>query len=163
MRYGLLAAIAALALSSTAGATRACGSINATSTYQWRVSDARYDGEGPGGVGSPATLAVSIVPTNRPYGTFFECVASWPEAWKGFHDGGDNIIWSDCIWAGNGFTDDTTVSFAVDWAKKTMYVSHTFACSDAQGSVSRHIPGRGCWKKLTRLLGLMAWRREYYP
>lgn len=133
MRYGLLAAITALALSWRAGAARLCGSRNTTSTYAWRVSDARYDGADPEDSTSSATVAVSIVPTNRTYGTFFECVASWPEAWKGWHDGGDNIIWSECIWAGNGFNDDTTVSFAMDWANRTMYVSHTFACSDAQG------------------------------
>lgn len=132
MRYSLFAAVAAIALSLTAGAARICGGSNATSTYQWRVSDARYDGAGPSDSGNSATVAVSIVPTNRTYGTFFECVASWPETWNGWHDGGDNIIWSECIWAGNGFTDDTTVSFAMDWARKTMYVSHTFACSDAQ-------------------------------
>lgn len=133
MRYDLFAAIAALALSSTAIAARVCGSSNATTTYAWRVSDARYDSGVSNDGGRPATVAVSIVPTNRTYGTFFECVASWPAAWKGWSDGGDNIIWSDCIWAGNGFTDDTTVSFALDWTNKTMYVSHTFACSDAQG------------------------------
>lgn len=131
--FNLLTAIAALALSPRVDAARVCGSSNATSTYQWRVSDARYDSAGTSDSSSPATVAVSIVPTNRPYGTFFECVASWPEAWKGWHDDGDNIIWSECIWAGNGFTDDTTVSFAMDWANKTLYVSHTFACSDAQG------------------------------
>ena len=133
MRYGLLAAIAALALSLRAGAVRVCGSNNTTSTYQWRLSDARYDGADTTDSGDTATVAVSIVPTNRTYGTFFECVASWPEAWEGWHEGGENIIWSECIWAGNGFTDDTTVSFAMDWARKAMYVSHTFACSDAQG------------------------------
>ncbi|KAG6357336.1 hypothetical protein INS49_015214, partial [Diaporthe citri] len=120
MRYGLPSAITALALSLTTSAARTCGSSNATSTYSWRVSDARYDGARPRDSASPATIAVSIVPTNRTYGTFFECVASWPEAWKGWHDGGDSIIWSECIWAGNGFTDDTTVSFAMDWANRTM-------------------------------------------
>lgn len=133
MRYDLLVAVASVAISSKADAARVCGSKNTTSTYQWRLSDARYDGADPADSGNLATLAVSIVPTNRNYGTFFECVASWPQAWNGWHDGGENIIWSDCIWAGNGFTDDTTVSFAMDWSKKTMYVSHTFACSDAQG------------------------------
>ena len=134
MRKDLLTTIAALAFSSRAGAARVCGGGTATSTYQWRVSDARYDGADPNSDSSgAATVAVSIVPTNRAYGTFFECVASWPEAWEGWHDAGENIIWSDCIWAGNGFTDDTTVSFALDWTNRTMYVSHTFACSDAEG------------------------------
>lgn len=133
MLYGFTAAFAVLALSSTASASRVCGNSNGTSTYQWRVSDARYDGADPTNVGGSAIVAVSVVPTKGSYGTFFECVASWPEAWQGWADGGDNIIWSDCIWAGNGFTDDTTVSFAMDWANRTMYVSHTFACSDAQG------------------------------
>lgn len=133
MRYNLIACIAALALSSRAGAARVCGNSNNTSTYPWRLSDGRYDSADPNINGGSAIVAVSIVPTNRSYGTFFECVASWPEAWQGWENGGDNIVWSDCIWAGNGFTDDTTVSFAMDWANHTMYVSHTFACSDAQG------------------------------
>ncbi|KAK2603300.1 hypothetical protein N8I77_009766 [Diaporthe amygdali] len=134
MQYDIIVAIAALVLSSKAGAARICGSSNATSTYQWRLSDARYDSAAPSDNGGPATLAVSIVPTNGSYGTFFECFAAWPDAWKGWQDGGDNIIWSNCIWAGNGFNIDNTVSFAVDWANKTMYVSHTFACSDAEGA-----------------------------
>ena len=133
MRFGSFAITAASFFASGAAAARVCGSGSTSSTYQWRVSDARYDGALPDDDNGAATVAVSIVPTNRAYGTFFECVASWPEAWKGWHDGGDNIIWSDCIWAGNGFTDDTTVSFAMDWPNRTMYVSHTFGCSDAQG------------------------------
>lgn len=126
--------MAAFLLSSGASAARACGSGSTASTFQWRVSDARYDGAEPGDTTSSATVAVSIVPGDTAYGTFFECVASWPEDWEGWV-GGDrsNIIWSDCIWAGNGLTDDTTVSFAVDWANRTMYVSHTFSCSDAEG------------------------------
>jgi hypothetical protein len=135
MRYNFIACIAALALSSRAGAARACGSTNSTSTYTWRVSDGRYDSVNKGS----AIVAVSIVPTNRSYGTFFECVASWPESWQGWENGRGNIVWSDCIWAGNGLTDDTTVSFAVDWANYTMYVSHTFTCSDAQGLVSQQM------------------------
>lgn len=133
MRDYSVAIIIALLLSSWVDAVRVCGNSNGTSTYPWRVSDARYDSAGPSKSDGSAIIAVTIVPTNRSYGTFFECVASWPEAWQGFENGGDNIIWSDCIWAGNGFTDDTTVSFAMDWAKHTMYVSHTFGCSDAQG------------------------------
>ena len=132
MRFSLIATTTAISLSSGAVAARICGSGPTASTYQWRVSDARYDGADSDDDGGPATVAVSIVPTNRTYGTFFECVASWPGAWEGWHHGGDDIIWSDCIWAGNGFTDDTTVSFAMDWPKRTMYVSHTFACSDTQ-------------------------------
>ncbi|KAI3391792.1 hypothetical protein diail_6782, partial [Diaporthe ilicicola] len=120
MRYDLLAAVAALSLSSGAGAARTCGnSSTAMSTYPWRVTDARYDGADPNDSGSTATVAVSIVPTNGSYGTFFECFSAWPDAWEGFYDGGDDIIWSDCIWAGNGFTIDTTVSFAMNWPNRT--------------------------------------------
>ncbi|KAG8156359.1 hypothetical protein KVR01_013811 [Diaporthe batatas] len=131
MLYPLVAVFTALALSSTAAAARICGN---STTYPWRVSDARYDSAGSGQSDGSAIVAVSIVPTNRSYGTFFECVASWPEAWQGFENGADNIVWSDCIWAGNGFSDDTTVSFAMDWPNHTMYVSHTFGCSDSQGA-----------------------------
>ncbi|POS74152.1 hypothetical protein DHEL01_v207450 [Diaporthe helianthi] len=134
MRHSLLIIPTSLALLSEVGAIRICGNSTGTSTYPWRVSDARYDSAGSSTSDGSAIVAVSMVSANRSYGTFFECVASWPEAWQGFENGGDNIIWSDCIWAGNGFTDDTTVSFAMDWAKHSMYVSHTFACSDAQGA-----------------------------
>ncbi|KAK7755744.1 hypothetical protein SLS62_002357 [Diatrype stigma] len=137
MRYGFLAAVrpgaaaaaAALWFSSGAAAARSCATDD--SAFPWRVSDGRYDGDS-----DTATVAVSIIPGTASYGTFFECVASWPEAWGGWYEGaaGEYIIWSDCIWAGNGGTDDTTVSFATDWANKTMYISHTFTCSDVEGS-----------------------------
>lgn len=137
MQYGFLAArrsaaaaaLAVLWLSPGAAAARSCATED--SAFPWRVSDGRYDGDSGSGT---ATVAVSIIPGTASYGTFFECVASWPEAWGGWYEGeGDNIIWSDCIWAGNGGTDDTTVSFATDWANKTMYISHTFTCSDVEG------------------------------
>ncbi|KAI1077114.1 hypothetical protein F5B20DRAFT_553234 [Whalleya microplaca] len=131
MRNGLLACATALSLPG-ANAARACGSTTAPSTYQWSVGAARYDGAIPSDTNGSATVAVSIVPGNRPMGTLFECVAEWPESWAGWYEDGSDIIWSDCIWAGNGLTYDTTVSFALDWKNRTMYVSHTFACSDIE-------------------------------
>ncbi|KAH9987436.1 hypothetical protein F4779DRAFT_284989 [Xylariaceae sp. FL0662B] len=132
MRNGLLAFATALWLSG-ANAARACGNTATPSTYQWSVGAARYDGAVSGDTAeSTATVAISIVPGNRPMGTFFECVAEWPVSWAGWYEYGDKIIWSDCIWAGNGLTYDTTVSFALDWKNRTMYVSHTFACSDIE-------------------------------
>ncbi|KAI1799430.1 hypothetical protein F4811DRAFT_106598 [Daldinia bambusicola] len=134
MRAGILTSIAALSLTRGAIASRACGSgTNVSSQYQWHVGAARYDGAEPGKKDS-ATIAVSIAPGNQTMGTFFECVAEWPESWEGWYEDG-NIIWSDCIWAGNGRTYDTAVSFALDWRNnRTMYISHTYACSDNQGS-----------------------------
>ncbi|KAI1486188.1 hypothetical protein F5X96DRAFT_261195 [Biscogniauxia mediterranea] len=123
-------------LLSRAAASRECGdSTTEPSTYLWRVGDARYDGADPSQGNEKATLAVSIVPGNSTYATFFECVAEWPEPWAGWYEDG-SIIWSDCIWAGNGPTYDTTVSFAVDWKTREMYISHTFDCSDKQGSAT---------------------------
>ncbi|KAI0846069.1 hypothetical protein F5Y00DRAFT_272314 [Daldinia vernicosa] len=134
MRNGVLAFVAVLPLTHGVVASRVCGTgTNASSEYQWHVGAARYDGAEPGGKGA-ATIAVSIVPGNLTMGTFFECVAEWPESWEGWYEDG-NIIWSDCIWAGNGRTSDTAVSFALDWKNnRTMYISHTFACSDKEGS-----------------------------
>ncbi|KAI1762691.1 hypothetical protein GGR53DRAFT_532229 [Hypoxylon sp. FL1150] len=127
---------AALSLSLAAGATaaRVCGA-NSSSTYQWTVGDARYDGADPSVASSTSTVAFSIVPgTGTGYATFFECMGEWPEAWGGWYEGGDKLIWGDCIWAGNGPNSDTTVSFALDWKNRTMYLSHTYACSDIEGS-----------------------------
>ncbi|KAI1386027.1 uncharacterized protein F4822DRAFT_360675 [Hypoxylon trugodes] len=133
MRNSLLAFAAAILLASGADADRACGSANASSTYQWRLGAARYDGPEPGDSNGSATVAFSIVPGSSTMGTFFECVAEWPESWQGWYEDG-NIIWSDCIWAGNGRTYDTAVSFATDWKNRTLYISHTFPCSDAKGT-----------------------------
>ncbi|KAI1097559.1 hypothetical protein F4804DRAFT_167063 [Jackrogersella minutella] len=125
----------ATALSLTgANAARVCGGSNdVSSTYAWRVGAGRYDGAEPGKTNGSATVALSIVPGTQSMGTFFECVAEWPESWEGRYED-ENIIWSDCIWAGNGQTYDTAVSFATDWKNRTVYISHTFTCSDSQGS-----------------------------
>ncbi|KAI5863553.1 hypothetical protein GGS23DRAFT_539438 [Durotheca rogersii] len=143
MKNGLIAFAAALSLTSGANASRVCS----TPTYQWRVGAARFDGADPSKNNGLATVAVSIVPGTRAQGTFFECVAEWPESWEGRYEDG-NIIWSDCIWAGNGATYDTAVAFALDWKNRTMHVSHTFDCSDASGSsalaTGSLVLGMGC-------------------
>ncbi|KAI2631580.1 hypothetical protein GGS26DRAFT_100816 [Hypomontagnella submonticulosa] len=134
MRISTLTVATALALASGGDAARACTSSSTTpSTYQWHLGAARYDGAEPGESNGPATVALSIVPGTSTMGTFFECVAEWPESWEGFYEDG-NIIWSDCIWAGNGQTYDTAVAFAMDWKNRTLYISHTYDCSDQQGS-----------------------------
>ncbi|KAI0838583.1 hypothetical protein F5Y06DRAFT_49931 [Hypoxylon sp. FL0890] len=134
MRNGLLTFATAVSLTLAVSASRQCGSgANAPSKYQWHVGAARYDGADPEESDGAATVAVSIVPGSSTMGTFFECVAEWPESWAGWYEDG-NIIWSDCIWAGNGRTYDNTVSFAMDWKNRTMYLSHTFTCSNGQGT-----------------------------
>ncbi|KAI0104339.1 heterokaryon incompatibility protein-domain-containing protein [Nemania sp. FL0031] len=127
----LLGAVAVFSKFTTAD--RACGS-NSAPSYVWRVSDARFDGAVPNDTDGKAVVAVSIIPNTT--NTFFECVAEWPEAWAGWSPTDGNIIWSDCIWSGAGPTLDTAVAFAVDWKNRTMYLSHTFACSDTKGSDS---------------------------
>ena len=123
--------VIATSLLLTAGrAARVCGPSTNT-TYAWKINDARFDGPDPDKADGLATVAISISPGNSP--TLFECNAQWTEAWAGWYDGGSNIVWSDCIWTGNGPTQDTTTSFALDWAKRTMYMAHTFNCSDAAG------------------------------
>ncbi|KAK0702191.1 hypothetical protein B0H67DRAFT_455401, partial [Lasiosphaeris hirsuta] len=102
-----------------------------TTSFQYRVVDARYDSADPSRKGSLATIAASLGNSASP---LYECVAQWPESWAGWYEGGHDIIWSDCIWNGAGSGQDKTVSFAVDWKKKVMYLSHTFACSDKKGS-----------------------------
>ncbi|XXH00581.1 hypothetical protein Hte_006929 [Hypoxylon texense] len=132
MRNSALAA--ALTFAAGATAARVCGT-NSSSTYQWTVGDARYDGADPSVENSAATVSFSIMPGGGSgYSTFFECMGEWPEAWGGYYEGGEKLIWGDCIWAGNGPNSDTTVSFALDWKNRTMYVSHTFACSDIEGT-----------------------------
>ncbi|KAI1742799.1 hypothetical protein F4680DRAFT_463765 [Xylaria scruposa] len=119
----------AVLLAKLSSADRACSS-NASLSYLWRVSDARFDG--PSDPSGKAVVAVSIIPNTT--NTFFECVSEWEESWAGFKDG--NIIWSDCIWSGAGPTLDRAVAFAVDWKNRTMYLSHTYSCSDKKGSNS---------------------------
>ncbi|KAI1147924.1 hypothetical protein F4825DRAFT_124451 [Nemania diffusa] len=114
-------------------ADRVCGSTT-SSSYLWRVSDARFDGVDPSISNGKAVIAVSVIPNGT--NTFFECVAEWPESWAGWSPADGNIIWGDCIWSGAGPTLDTAVAFAVDWKNHTMYLSHTFACSDKKGSDS---------------------------
>ncbi|KAI1122289.1 hypothetical protein F5Y10DRAFT_271253 [Nemania abortiva] len=129
-RVSVLAGAAAAFFRLTS-ADRACSST-ATPSYLWRVSDARFDGADPSVSDGKAVAAVSIIPNGT--NTFFECVAEWPESWAGWSPTDGNIIWSDCIWSGAGPTLDTAVAFALDWKNRTMYISHTFACSDNKGS-----------------------------
>ncbi|KAI0402268.1 hypothetical protein F4802DRAFT_576522 [Xylaria palmicola] len=123
---------AALLGSWLTNADRACSS--SSSSYLWRVSDARFDGADPTVGDGKAVVAVSIIPNTT--NTFFECVAEWPETWAGRSPADGNIIWGDCIWSGAGPTLDTAVAFALDWKTRDMYLSHTFACSDNKGSSS---------------------------
>lgn len=132
MRTNLIGFTTALLLTLRASADRVCGATTDASTYPWKVGAGRYDGAESGEGTGTATVAFSIAPGNSAQGTFFECVAEWPESWAGWYEDG-NIIWGDCIWAGNGPTYDTAVAFAVDWKNRTMYLSHTFPCSDVEG------------------------------
>lgn len=135
MASKLLALGAGLSLLAGADAVRACA---ATSGYPWKIGDVRYDGADPKGNGN-AIVAVSMSPDSGRYAAFFECVGEWPEGWAGFYQGGSNPVWADCIWAQNGPDLDNTVSFAMDWRNRTMYLSHTYSCSDRPGSVESPI------------------------
>ncbi|KAK4186207.1 hypothetical protein QBC35DRAFT_516406 [Podospora australis] len=121
--------VAGALLTSVANAARACN----TDSYTYRILEARYDGPDQSKPGSNvSTIALSLGTSTTP---LYECVAQWPEAWEGWYQGGDkNIIWTDCIWTGAGSGADKTVSVAVDWRKKVVHLSHTFACSNKQGS-----------------------------
>ncbi|KAK0621702.1 hypothetical protein B0T17DRAFT_300502 [Bombardia bombarda] len=110
--------------------SRVCGST--PGTYQTRLIDLRWDGADPSKGNQFATFAASLGNGATP---LYECNSQWPEAWAGWYEGGNSsIIWSDCIWTGAGSGPDKTVSFALDWRTKIMYMSHTFACSDKRGS-----------------------------
>jgi hypothetical protein len=125
-----LAAAAALCLPSGVNAARPCGGTNGGS-FQYRLGDVRYDGPDPTKNNDLATIAASLQGnTGTP---LYECVGQWPEAWAGWYQGESNLIWADCIYTGAGAGPDNTVSFAVDWDNKTMYLAHTFTCSDAAG------------------------------
>ncbi|KAK3320302.1 hypothetical protein B0T19DRAFT_285510 [Cercophora scortea] len=135
MRHNFLTPVAlatASLLSGAAHAARVCGT--GTGTFQYRLLDLRYDSPDPSKKNGLSTVAASLGTSTTP---LYECVVQWPEAWAGWYEGGSNgtnIIWSDCIWTGAGAGADTTVSLAVDWKKKSVYVAHTFACSDKQGT-----------------------------
>jgi hypothetical protein len=92
----------------------------------------RYDSPDPSKKNGLATIAASLQSsTGTP---LYECVAQWPESWAGWYKGGSEPVWGDCIFTGAGIGADDTVTFAVDWKNKTMYLSHTFACSDRPGT-----------------------------
>ncbi|KAK4236572.1 hypothetical protein C8A03DRAFT_35511 [Achaetomium macrosporum] len=115
-------------LQSGAYAARPCAGSSGGS-FKYRLGDVRYDSPDPSKADGRSTIAASLGQT-----PLHECVAQWPESWAGWYEGGSNLIWADCIFTGAGLTQDETVSFAVDWKSKTMYLAHTFACSDRQGS-----------------------------
>ncbi|KAK4164400.1 hypothetical protein QBC43DRAFT_288998 [Cladorrhinum sp. PSN259] len=113
-------------------AARNCAtSSTAATTFQYRILEARYDGPDPAKANNLSTIAVSLGTSATP---LYECVVQWPESWAGWYQGGSNIIWSDCIWTGAGNGADKTVSFAVDWAAKNLYLAHTFDCSNKAGT-----------------------------
>lgn len=124
--------VAVALLSSGSTAARACGSLNGTSpmTYQYNLLELRWDSADPSKQNQFATISANLGDGFYP---LYECNAEWPESWAGRYMGGTSIIWSDCIATGAGLTKDETVSFAVDWRNRTMYLSHTFACSDRSG------------------------------
>ncbi|OIW34164.1 hypothetical protein CONLIGDRAFT_659839 [Coniochaeta ligniaria NRRL 30616] len=122
-----------LLVEARSSAARVCGSLNSTSprNYQYNLLELRWDSADPSKQDQFATISASLSDSTYP---LYECNVEWPESWAGWYMGGTNIIWSDCIWTGAGAGKDKTVSFAVDWKSKTMYLSHTFACSDRSGS-----------------------------
>ncbi|KAK3291176.1 uncharacterized protein B0H64DRAFT_427232 [Chaetomium fimeti] len=126
-----LATAATLCLPFGVNAARPCGGADGGS-FQYRLGDVRYDGPDPSKNNDLATIAASLQSNTQT--PLYECVGQWPEAWAGWYQGGSNLIWADCIWTGAGTGQDDTVSFAVDWENKTMYLAHTFACSDQEGS-----------------------------
>ncbi|KAL2168423.1 hypothetical protein VTG60DRAFT_7284 [Thermothelomyces hinnuleus] len=121
----------ALLLSSGTQAARPCGSGNSGGqVYQYPLGDVRYDGPDPSKENGQATFAASLLSRQTP---LYECVVQWPETWAGRYSGGEELVWGDCIFTGAGFGLDETVSAAVDWESRTMYLAHTFACSDNEG------------------------------
>lgn len=125
----VLSATATVLFSSGAHAARSCD--GATGTFQYRLGDVRYDGPDPNKANGLATIAASLQSSSQT--PLYECVGQWPEAWAGWYQSGSNLVWSDCIFTGAGVGPDETVSFAVDWKSKTLYLAHTFACSGKQG------------------------------
>ncbi|KAL2152859.1 hypothetical protein VTH82DRAFT_4014 [Thermothelomyces myriococcoides] len=115
-----------LLLSSGAQAARECGS----QTFEYSIGDIRYDGPDPSKDNGQATFAASLLGGRTP---LYECVVQWPESWGGRYSAGGELVWGDCIFTGAAFGSDDTVSAALDWESKTMYLAHTFACSDNEG------------------------------
>ena len=126
------AALALVSAAASVNAARSCGSAQ----FQHRIIDVRYDSADSNGERF-ATIAASLGSSTTP---LYECVAQWPEAWAGFYQGSSAIVWSDCIWTGAGAGADETVSFAVDWKNRTMYMAHTFSCSNNPGWVFPFLP-----------------------
>lgn len=132
-----LLAIAFVLFGEGALAARVCGTgYNSTSAnYSLRITDFRYDSADPSNGDHLATISVGLTDSARPLFPLYECNAEWPESWAGWSQGGSDIIWGDCISTGVASlpSTDKTVSFALDWRNKTMYLAHTFACTDRSG------------------------------
>ena len=128
--YFVAATAATVLLPAVAHAARSCDSSTAGS-FQYRLGDVRYDSPDSNADNGLSTIAASLQSSSQT--PLYECVGQWPEEWAGRYEGGSSLIWGDCIWTGAGSGQDDTVSFAVDWKSKTMYLAHTFACSNKQG------------------------------
>ncbi|KAL2143414.1 hypothetical protein VTI28DRAFT_10468 [Corynascus sepedonium] len=119
-----------LLLSWTVDAARPCSSPDGA-RFEYPLGDVRYDGPDPSKEDGLATFAASL---QSSFGTpLYECVLQWPEAWAGWYEGGSRLIWGECIFTGAGSGLDNTVSSAFNWNSTTMYLAHTFTCSDAEG------------------------------
>jgi hypothetical protein len=129
MRMNLMAIAAALWVEiSTA---RPCGSGTGTgSTYQWSIGAWTFDGPDPTKANSSnVVVGTYLIPSTTR--TLYSCIAEWPEAWKGYFEGGSNLVWADCRWTGPGKKTDDTVAFAMDWKNRTLHMANIFACDDA--------------------------------
>jgi hypothetical protein len=116
-----------------AGMTSAARSC-ASSTYPWTLSDFRFQSPDPTTPGSGTDVVVSAYLTPGPRGnTLFSCLAQWPGSWNGRVNGSETsaLIWADCQWTGPSDTMEDSVSFALDWKAKKLFMSHSFTCSDA--------------------------------
>jgi len=132
MRYTALLAVVAALLPGVLAA-RSCAAVGTTATsgnFVLRLLELRYDGPDPTKNNNISTIAVALGTATTP---LHECVAQWPESWAGWYEGGNSLIWSECIFTGAGGSPDKVISFAADWKTKTVYVSHIFACSDKPG------------------------------
>ncbi|KAI0169630.1 hypothetical protein GGR52DRAFT_573690 [Hypoxylon sp. FL1284] len=146
MRSGMvsLALGVVLALAGGATASRVCGDPDAEDkpTYEWALREIRYQGAAPGEVNGTANYTAEVSPVDG--SAVYSCSAEWPEWWLGWFENGSNslsdrvgnLIWTDCVSTGDEPELDDIVSLALDWDSRTVFITHTFNCTndeDAEG------------------------------
>ncbi|KAK4196740.1 hypothetical protein QBC40DRAFT_312747 [Triangularia verruculosa] len=128
MRCGNIVLLASFL--AAAHAARPCPA--SPSPISWQISEWTYDAPDrsmPGRAGTDSVIGLYL----STGGTTYSCFGMWPEEWKGFNKDKSALLWGTCVNIFGRPIDDT-VSFAMDWERRILFASHTFACDNQEVS-----------------------------